>query len=586
MIKIIYKGIIGLAVGGSVVGGVTYTDNQINTYTDKIDRMELSLIQNIPESGESKIELLKARPEMRLKKWNGEVDLGVSYSKVKGQGNRPLLSNKMEWKNAKEEVHAYPIDNDNFEFEVVLKEKPDTNVFDFTIDGYENLDFFYQPALTQTEIDEGAIRPDNVIGSYAVYHKTKANHRVGSTNYETGKAFHIYRPQAIDANGVKTWAELDYINGILSVKVPQIFLDNAIYPVKVDPTLGYATQGASSASIEDTILGSHFLTTEITNVVSFNVFINNDTSTKGILAAIYNYTSDSDASSLVKSSHSGLNMPITSGVQRSYTYFDPVYASLSANTNYFFVLWSQAGTGAHIFYYDTVTTTGITLASTFGTYPDPMTGETGTNNKFSVYANYYASNTYVGTVGSDSGFCYNLGSCFTGISNPDSNVRIGFRTGAGFGDIMAGFRFSNVNIPKNATINTATLTYIPFDTDATTDNVFIYTEAVDNSPTFTTTGADSPRTVSYGGSRATSTNKVSWTLPNQTTNVDVTSPDISSVIQEVVNRAGWVSGNALSIIIGNNAAADNHNARSATSTAYLTITFTELSPEEYIINFD
>src|SRR3990167_10044130 len=146
----------------------------------------------------------------------------------------------MEWKDVREEVHAYPINNENFEIEIILKDRPDINTFDFTIDGADNLDFFYQPPLTQKEIDEGASRPDNVIGSYAVYHKTKANHRVGSINYATGKAFHIYRPKATDANGAEVWAELNYPNGTLTVTVPQKFLDDAVYPVRVDPTFGYA----------------------------------------------------------------------------------------------------------------------------------------------------------------------------------------------------------------------------------------------------------------------------------------------------------------------------------------------------------
>ncbi len=272
MIKNIYKGIIGLAIGGVAYGGATITDSQINPYTDKIDRMEMSLVQDIPESGESKIELLKDRPEMRLKKWNGEVDLGVSYSKVKGSGNRPLLSNKIEWKDAKEEVHAYPIDDDNFEFEIILKEKPNTNVFDFTIDGYENLVFFYQPEISDYQAQfladkkgislleaKRKIRPENVVGSYAVYHKEKKNHIKGQTNYATGKAFHIYRPKAIDANGVEQWAELSYEAGILRVIVPQSFLDNAIYPVRVDPTFGYTSLGASFVGpSQDKLYGTRF----------------------------------------------------------------------------------------------------------------------------------------------------------------------------------------------------------------------------------------------------------------------------------------------------------------------------------------
>jgi hypothetical protein len=93
------------------------------------------------------------------------------------------------------------MEDGGFEIEIVLDEAPASNVFEFQIEGAEDLDFFYQPPLSDEEIAEGAVRPENVIGSYAVYHKAKANHRVGNTSYSTGRAFHIYRPKAIDANG-------------------------------------------------------------------------------------------------------------------------------------------------------------------------------------------------------------------------------------------------------------------------------------------------------------------------------------------------------------------------------------------------
>lgn len=261
---------IGLVLGATAYGAVV--DNQVNPYTDKGDRQEIVLIQDIQEAGEAKIELLKDRPEMRLKKWDNEVNLGVAYSKVKGQGSRNLLSNKMEWKDAKEEVHAYPIDENNFEFEVVLKEKPDTNIFDFTIDGAENLDFFYQPEISNEQAQflatkkgitlleaKRKIRPENIVGSYAVYHKEKKNQIEGQTNYATGKAFHIYRPKAIDDNGTEIWAELSYENGILRVIAPQSFLDSAIYPVRIDPTFGYTSLGASVLGpSQDKLYGSVF----------------------------------------------------------------------------------------------------------------------------------------------------------------------------------------------------------------------------------------------------------------------------------------------------------------------------------------
>ena len=85
------------------------------------------------------------------------------------------------------------MEDGGFEIEVYFPERPASNVFRFAIEGAEELDFFYQPELTPEELAQDAVRPENVVGSYAVYHKTEANHRVGDTNYATGKAFHIYR---------------------------------------------------------------------------------------------------------------------------------------------------------------------------------------------------------------------------------------------------------------------------------------------------------------------------------------------------------------------------------------------------------
>jgi len=135
---------------------------------------------------------------------------------------------------------------DFMEYEVILNEKPNTNVIEFDID-IKNLDCSYQPELTQEEIDEGAFRPDNIIGSYACYHKTKSGHIIGQTNYMSGKAFHIYRPQMIDSVGNKEWGILEIKGNKLTVEIPQEFLDNAFYPIKhaTGFKTGYETLGGT-----------------------------------------------------------------------------------------------------------------------------------------------------------------------------------------------------------------------------------------------------------------------------------------------------------------------------------------------------
>jgi len=274
----------GVATFGALATGATFgADAQINPYEDKGNRFEIVASSTIEAAGENTVKLEKDRPAVTLEKWNGEAGLTVVYDKVKGEGSRAFLTDRMEWKdsnNTKEEVHAYPLDagpgmeDGGFEIEVILNEKPDTNVWEFKIEGAEELDFFYQPELTPEEIAEGAERPENVIGSYAVYHKEKVNHVLGATNYGTGKAYHIYRPKAFDADGNEQWAELSYKDGALSVAVPQEWLEKATYPVRVDPTFGYTTQGASNRSAtNDSIRGSIFSLSELADATSMSVYM-------------------------------------------------------------------------------------------------------------------------------------------------------------------------------------------------------------------------------------------------------------------------------------------------------------------------
>src|SRR5690606_132791 len=120
--------------------------------------------------------------------------------------------------------------------------------------------------------------PENVKGSYAVYHVSKKNHIKGKKNYGSGKAFHIFRPKVHDAEGNETWADLLIENGELIITVPQEFLDKAIYPIIIDPTFGEDSQGASyygsfGAGGLDGIIGGIFTASESGDLESMSAFI-------------------------------------------------------------------------------------------------------------------------------------------------------------------------------------------------------------------------------------------------------------------------------------------------------------------------
>lgn len=251
-------------------GGTVAADTVINPYEDTGVSLQIEDVSIVESAGKNVVELRKDIPEVRLKKWDGDVDFGISYPDVKSGGRRAFLTDRMEWKDGKKEVHAYPLEateqmkDGGFEIEVFLKEIPESNTFNFQIDGADELDFFYQPPLHlspregemcvstrcwDTNDRTTVSRAENIVGSYAVYHKNKRDRVDGGKNYATGKAFHIFRPKAIDSTGDWVWSELTYQDGMLTVTVPDKWLSEAAYPVRVDPTIGYTTQGASEVQI-------------------------------------------------------------------------------------------------------------------------------------------------------------------------------------------------------------------------------------------------------------------------------------------------------------------------------------------------
>ena len=101
-------------------------------------------------------------------------------------------------------------------------------------------------------------------------------------------------------------------------------------------------------------------------------------------------------------------------------------------------------------------------------------------------------------------------------------------------------------VPHGAHITRA---YVQFaveqaHTEATV--VSIEGEASDNAPAFVNTSHNIVN-------RLRTLNHVSWTLPAWPTagvaGLDQRTPDLSAVIQEIVDRSGWASGNRLVLIV-------------------------------------
>jgi len=109
-----------------------------------------------------------------------------------------------------------------------------------------------------------------------------------------------------------------------------------------------------------------------------------------------------------------------------------------------------------------------------------------------------------------------------------------------------GMRFTGVNIPQGATIQNA---YIQFQSEDLTSDVAtltIHGESADNAATFTDVDANiSSRVTTFA---STPWSPEPWLIVGAA-GPDQQTPKISTVIQEIVNRAGWSSSNSLVLIV-------------------------------------
>lgn len=397
------------AAGAITTGGVVAVDRQIDPYQDQGTHHELAIKSDIPQG--ERVEISKTRAEITIKGWNDEYAITVAPQNPQlgfgglerpfnGQPSRPLLSKRMEWKDGDVTAFIEPKDGTQNEFDIdfMLDAPPDTSVFTYKIEGADEFDFLYQPELTPEEIAEGASRPENVVGSYAVYHKTKANHRSGSTNYATGKVLHIYRPKVIDTNNNETWAELNYNDGILSVTVPNDFLNNAIYPLRVDPTFGYSTAGAtplsrtsSNTSRANIFVASQYTASSGDTVTQFSVSARCTVSGTGTMEMSYYNTTGGVGASPITRQTTAQTITINQTTQQWFN-SATISSSMTASTIYETAIgnWAQ-GTCTALQIFTDAGVTNDDQSHAAGALPASWSSGGGSNTKWSIYTTYTAS---------------------------------------------------------------------------------------------------------------------------------------------------------------------------------------------------
>ena len=116
--------------------------------------------------------------------------------------------------------------------------------------------------------------------------------------------------------------------------------------------------------------------------------------------------------------------------------------------------------------------------------------------------------------------------------------------GSDGGDVqIIGMRFQNIEIPQGTTILDAYIQFTVDETDSGPTSVTLFGQDIDNAPAFT----GSPGNIS---GRTSTTASVTWNnIPAWNTvgaaGADQRTPDLTPIVQEIVNRGGWNAGNAM-----------------------------------------
>ncbi|NRA49094.1 MAG: hypothetical protein HRU12_08160, partial [Phaeodactylibacter sp.] len=113
-----------------------------------------------------------------------------------------------------------------------------------------------------------------------------------------------------------------------------------------------------------------------------------------------------------------------------------------------------------------------------------------------------------------------------------------------FNILTCGLRFQNIQLPKGAQIDSAYIEVFSHEAKTAEDvaELTIFGDDVDNAVTFTEDALITDRT--YTNAEVEWTVAEEWGLwtPHRT-------PDLSNIVQEVVDRDGWEAGNAIAFII-------------------------------------
>jgi len=168
------------------------------------------------------------------------------------------------------------------------------------------------------------------------------------------------------------------------------------------------------------------------------------------------------------------------------------------------------------------------------------------------------------------------------------------RTGAGnataswvgFNNENSGFRFTNLSIPYDAQITNAYITFTAGNTYSGSVAAVLKGEASGNSAAFAST-------TNQIVNRSSTSQSLTWNLPNFTQNSTYNTPNISSIVSAIVSRSDWSNGDPITILVYGPNTSGGANMQQAymydadaTKAPILNIEYTQGTNRNFVITTD
>ncbi len=222
-------------------------------------------------------DLHKFESVIEASKWGGRYSLSIRDLDMPKSDVKEFNNGKVIIERGSIQDRYYPIDGKRLEHERVFASEPLSLKLQFEILHSSGMTFTHQENFIP-----GSTYEPNVPGSYCIDIDRSNN------EFRAGKWGHLFVPELKDAVGRKIFVEDFRIeNGMMKFELPPIWMRNAVYPVILDPTIGYDGAGASFYNGND-----YFLALE------YNA---NTGADSGVANTIYIYTANNTRSDVLVS---------------------------------------------------------------------------------------------------------------------------------------------------------------------------------------------------------------------------------------------------------------------------------------------